>query len=397
VIDDLTTWLAEITGLDGVALQPHSGAAGEYAGLLTIRAYHEAHGEGHRHVCLIPESAHGTNPASAVMAGMKVMTVDCDAQGDVDLDDLTAKAEKHSDKLAALMVTYPSTHGVFEAHIQAVCDVIHTHGGQVYMDGANMNAQVGLTRPGAFGIDVCHLNLHKTFSIPHGGEAAIGPVSAVPYGSVLILLSSWAYIKMLGVEGVTQATKVATLNANYVAARLAKRYDIVYTGKQGRVAQEFILDLRRFRKGIGISEQDVAKRLMDYGFHAPTMSWPVVGTLMVEPTESESKAELDRFCDAMIAIRSEIQEVELGVADAEVNLLTQAPHTAALVMADAWDLPYPRERAAYPMEALGEQKFWPTVRRLDDAFGDRNLFCACPLMSVYEAQGEELEAALTTA
>ena len=423
VIHELSDALCEITGFEGVSLQPNSGASGEYAGLLVIRAYHQANGDDHRDVCLIPESAHGTNPASASMVGMKVVTIDCDANGDVDLDDLTKQAEKHSDRLAALMVTYPSTHGVFEDHIQELCDVVHQHGGQVYMDGANMNAQVGLCRPGAFGIDVCHLNLHKTFSIPHGGggpgvgpicaaehltpflpghpvietggEEAIGPVSAAPYGSALILLISWAYIKMLGAEGLTESTKAAILNANYVAKRLEPHYDIVFRGDNGRVAHEFILDLRPFRKSLHINEQDVAKRLMDYGFHAPTMSWPVVGTLMVEPTESESKAELDRFCDAMIAIRSEIQEVELGVVDAEQSVLKQAPHTAPMVTADTWEHAYGREQAAYPVEWVRENKFWPTVRRVNDAYGDRNLFCTCPPSSAYAADNEEeLEAAL---
>ena len=423
VIEELSNDLAEITGFDDVSLQPNSGASGEYAGLLVIRAYHQANGDDHRDVCLIPESAHGTNPASASMVGMKVVTIGCDENGDVDLADLKAKAETHSDRLAALMVTYPSTHGVFEDHIQELCDVIHENGGQVYMDGANMNAQVGLCRPGAFGVDVCHLNLHKTFSIPHGGggpgvgpicaaehltpflpghpvvdtggEKAIGPVSAAPYGSALILLISWAYIKMLGTEGLTESTKAAILNANYVAKRLEPHYDIVFRGDNGRVAHEFILDLRPFRKSLHINEQDVAKRLMDYGFHAPTMSWPVVGTLMVEPTESESKAELDRFCEAMIAIRSEIQEVELGVVDAEQSVLKQAPHTAAMVTADTWEHPYGREQAAYPVEWVRENKFWPTVRRVNDAYGDRNLFCTCPPSSAYAADSEEeLEAAL---
>ncbi len=412
VIDELSTWLAEITGFDDVSLQPNSGASGEYTGLLLIRAYHEHRGEGHRDVCLIPESAHGTNPASASMAGMKVVTVDCAENGDIDLEDLTAKAEKYSDNLSALMVTYPSTHGVFETHIREVCDVVHEHGGQVYMDGANMNAMVGVCRPGEIGMDVCHLNLHKTFSIPHGGggpgvgpvcvaehlapflpghpladvggEHAISPVSAAPYGSALILLISWGYIKMLGAEGLTASTKHAILNANYVARRLSAHYDIVYTGANNRVAHEFILDLRTFRKELDISEQDVAKRLMDYGFHAPTMSWPVVGTLMIEPTESEAKDELDRFCEAMIAIRSEIQSVELGMADAEHNVLTEAPHTAASVAANEWTQPYTREQAAFPVERLRTDKFWPTVRRVDDAYGDRNLICACPPMEAYK-------------
>jgi glycine dehydrogenase len=424
VIGELSDALAEITGFAGVSLQPNSGAAGEYTGLLVIREYHRSRGEGHRDVCLIPESAHGTNPASASMVGMKVVTIDCDEQGNVDLDDLTAKAEKHSDNLAALMVTYPSTHGVFEQHIRDVCDVVHTHGGQVYMDGANMNAMVGVCRPGEIGMDVCHLNLHKTFSIPHGGggpgvgpvcaaehlapflpghsiietggDEAIPAVSAAPYGSALILLISWAYIKLLGAEGLTDATKNAILNANYVAKRLSDHYDIVYTGANDRVAHEFILDLREVRRDPGITEQDVAKRLMDYGFHAPTMSWPVVGTLMVEPTESENKAELDRFCEAMIAIRAEIQAVEDGTVDAEASVLRQAPHPAALVTADTWTQDYPRSTAAYPTEQTRENKFWPSVRRVDDAYGDRNLVCSCPPIEAYAAHDEdELEAALS--
>ena len=412
VVDELKDFLSEVTGFEGVSLQPNSGAAGEYTGLLTIRAYHEECGEEHRDVCLIPESAHGTNPASATMAGMEVVTIECADNGDIDLDDLEAKAEEHSEDLAALMVTYPSTHGVFETHIQEVCDVVHEHGGQVYMDGANMNAMCGICRPSELGIDVCHLNLHKTFSIPHGGggpgvgpvcaadhlapflpghpladvggEKAIPPVAAAPYGSALILLISWGYIKMLGADGLTRATKTAILNANYVAKRLNAHYDIVFTGKNNRVAHEFILDMRDFRRELSISEQDVAKRLMDYGFHAPTMSWPVMGSLMVEPTESENKAELDRFCEAMAAIRSEIQEVELGMADDEENVLKQAPHTAPMVTSDDWTLPYGREKAAYPTEELRERKFWPTVRRVDDAYGDRNLVCACPPMEAYK-------------
>ena len=424
VIDELSGALEEITGFDGVSLQPNSGAAGEYTGLLVIREYHRSRGEGHRDVCLIPESAHGTNPASASMVGMQVVTIDCDEQGNVDLDDLTAKAEKHSENLAALMVTYPSTHGVFEQHIREVCDVVHTHGGQVYMDGANMNAMVGVCRPGEIGMDVCHLNLHKTFSIPHGGggpgvgpvcaaehlapflpghsiietggDEAIPAVSAAPYGSALILLISWAYIKLLGAEGLTDATKNAILNANYVAKRLSDHYDIVYTGANDRVAHEFILDLRAVRRDPGITEQDVAKRLMDYGFHAPTMSWPVVGTLMVEPTESENKAELDRFCEAMIAIRAEIQAVEDGTVDADASVLRQAPHPAALVTADTWTQDYPRSTAAYPTAQTRENKFWPSVRRVDDAYGDRNLMCSCPPIEAYAAHDEDdLEAAIS--
>lgn len=412
MFEQLRTWLAEITGFAGVSLQPNSGASGEYTGLLTIRAYHESRGDTHRTVCLIPDSAHGTNPASAVMAGMKVVVVKCDDQGNIDVDDLRTKAEKYADNLSALMVTYPSTHGVFEESIVEICSIIHENGGQVYMDGANMNAQVGLCRPGDIGADVCHLNLHKTFAIPHGGggpgmgpicvaehlapflpghpvvatggEHATGPVSAAPFGSASILLISWAYIAMLGGEGVTLASKVAILNANYMAKRLEGHYDVLFRGTNGRVAHEFILDLRPFRQETSITEVDVAKRLMDYGFHAPTMSWPVVGTMMVEPTESESQAELDRFCDAMIAIRSEIQEVALGVADAEKNVLKQAPHTVGMITADAWSMPYGREKAAFPAPWTRTHKFWPSARRLDDAYGDRNLVCSCPPMDAYE-------------
>jgi len=423
VIDELSDSLTEITGFDDISFQPNSGAAGEYTGLLIIQAYHEARGEEQRDVCLVPESAHGTNPASANMAGMDVITIDCDDNGDVDLDDLREQAEAHSDRLAAAMITYPSTHGVFEAHVEDICDVVHEHGGQVYLDGANVNAQVGLCRPREYGVDVCHLNLHKTFSIPHGGGGpGVGPVctaehlspflpghpvvetggdqnipaiAAAPHGSALILLISWAYIKLLGPEGLTDASKVALLNANYVADQLSDHYDIVFRGPNDRVAHEFILDLRPFRSELNINEQDVAKRLMDYGFHAPTMSWPVVGTLMVEPTESESKAELDRLCDTFKAIRSEIEGVETGALDAAESTLKQAPHTAEMVVSDEWDRPYSRETAAYPMEAVRENKFWPTVRRVNDAYGDRNLFCSCPPSDAYEAEDEEdLEAAL---
>ena len=411
VVEELSAWLAEITGFHAVSLQPNSGASGEYAGLLVIRAYHEARGDGHRTVCLIPDSAHGTNPASAVMAGFQVVPVKTTAEGTVDLDDLKAKAQQHADRLGALMVTYPSTFGVFEAGIRDVCAAVHAHGGQVYMDGANMNAQVGLCRPGDIGADVCHLNLHKTFAIPHGGggpgmgpigvaehlapylpghpvvetggERAIGPVSAAPFGSASILLISWAYVAMMGAEGLTDASRLAILGANYLMKRLEGDYGIVYRGEQGRCAHEFILDLRPFKASAGVSEVDVAKRLMDYGFHAPTMSWPVVGTMMIEPTESESKAELDRFVDAMRSIRAEIQEVEVGLADRTDNVLKNAPHTAALVVSDAWDRPYGREQAAFPLAYVRAHKFWPSVRRVDDAFGDRNLVCTCPPMSEY--------------
>jgi len=426
IMDELGDALTEITGFDDISFQPNSGASGEYTGLLIIQAYHEARGEAQRDVCLVPESAHGTNPASANMAGMDVVTIDCDENGDVDLDDLREQAEANSDRLAAAMVTYPSTHGVFEEHIEDICDVVHEHGGQVYLDGANVNAQIGLCRPREYGVDVCHLNLHKTFSIPHGGggpgvgpvctaehltpflpghpvvdtggEQSIPPIAAAPYGSALILLISWAYIKLLGADGLTTAAKTALLNANYLADQLADHYDIVYRGPNDRVAHEFILDLRPFRKALDINEQDVAKRLMDYGFHAPTMSWPVVGTLMVEPTESESKAELDRLVDAFAAIRSEIDAVDTGALEAAESTLKQAPHTAEMVTADEWDHPYSRETAAYPIEAVREHKFWPTVRRVNDAYGDRNLYCACPPTDAYEAdEEEELESALETA
>ncbi|WP_412061482.1 aminomethyl-transferring glycine dehydrogenase [Rubrivirga sp. IMCC45206] len=410
IVDTLEEWLAEITGFDAVSLQPNSGAQGEYAGLLTIRAYHLSRGDDQRTVCLIPTSAHGTNPASAVMAGMDVVAVKVTEAGEVDMADLRAKAEQHADRLAALMITYPSTHGVFERTIQEIADVVHEHGGLVYMDGANMNAMVGLCRPGDFGMDVCHLNLHKTFAIPHGGggpgmgpigvverlapflpghplapsggDQAIGPVAAGPTGSSLVLLISWAYIAMMGAEGLRKASQLAILNANYMAKRLEGHYDVLYRGPGGRVAHEFILDVRPFQKA-GIGAEDIAKRLIDYGFHAPTMSWPVAGTLMVEPTESESKEELDRFCDAMIAIRTEIQEVELGTADAADNVLKMAPHTAAEVTSDDWEHPYSRQQAAYPAPWTREAKFWPATSRVDNAFGDRNLVCSCPPMEDY--------------
>ena len=411
VMDELATWLADITGFAATSLQPNSGASGEYAGLLVIKAYHESRGEGHRNICLIPTSAHGTNPASAVMTGMKVVAVKTDDNGNIDVDDLRAKAEKHADNLAALMVTYPSTHGVFEREIRQVCDIVHEHGGQVYMDGANMNAQAGLCRPGEYGADVCHLNLHKTFAIPHGGggpgmgpicaaehlapflpghpvvetggESAIGPIAAAPFGSANILLISWAYIAMLGGDGLTKVSQVAILNSNYMARRLEDAYEILYRGDEGRVGHEFIIDLRTFKRETGIAEVDVAKRLMDYGYHAPTMSFPVGGTMMIEPTESESRAELDRFCDAMLLIREEMRAVAEGQADAEDNPLKNAPHTAAMVTAEEWTHPYGREQAAFPARWTREHKFWPSVRRVDDAYGDRNLVCACPPMEEY--------------
>jgi glycine dehydrogenase len=412
LFEQLENWLAEITGFAGISLQPNAGSQGEYAGLLVIRQYHESRGELHRNICLIPESAHGTNPASAVMCGFKVVPVACDDQGNINIDDLQAKAEKHQENLAALMITYPSTHGVFETGIEAICNIIHANGGQVYMDGANMNAQVGLCRPGDFGADVCHLNLHKTFCIPHGGGGPgmgpigvashlvpflpghavvelegndrIGAVSAAPWGSASILVISWMYIAMMGAKGLTEATKVAILNANYIARRLDDYYPILYKGNQGFVAHECILDLRSVKKSAGIEVDDIAKRLMDYGFHAPTVSWPVAGTMMVEPTESESKAELDRFCDAMIAIRQEISEIESGKMDAINNLLKNAPHTAISLLCGEWNHPYSREQAAYPAPWTKEHKFWPAVGRIDNAFGDRNFVCSCLPMDAYQ-------------
>ena len=411
---ELETALCEITGLAAVSLQPNSGAQGELAGLMVIRAHHRKRGEPQRNVVLIPSSAHGTNPASAVMAGMRVVVVACDTQGNVDVEDLRAKASASAATLAALMITYPSTHGVFEEAIQDICRIIHGHGGQVYMDGANMNAQVGLTSPGDIGADVCHLNLHKTFAIPHGGGGpGVGPIavashlapylpghllapvggkraisagSAAPWGSASILPISYAYIRMLGAEGVTAATQFAILNANYVKSRLESHYPVLYT-RNGRVAHELIFDLREFKKA-GVDETDVAKRLMDYGFHAPTVSFPVPGTLMVEPTESEPKAELDRFCDAMMAIRQEIREVEDGLADPRDNVLKNAPHTAAAVSADAWPHPYSRERAAFPLPFVRANKFWPSVGRIDNPYGDRHLVCVCPPVDAYEKRGD---------
>jgi glycine dehydrogenase len=410
VISELEQALEEITGFAAVSLQPNSGAQGELAGLMAIRAYHHSRGDAKRDVVLIPASAHGTNPASAVMAGLKVIVVATDVNGNIDVPDLKAKAEQYRDRLAALMVTYPSTHGVFEDAIQDICAVIHQHGGQVYMDGANMNAQVGLTSPSAIGADVCHLNLHKTFAIPHGGggpgmgpigvgahlapflpghpivrvggSEAIRAVSAAPWGSASILLISYGYIRMLGADGMTNATKHAILNANYIKKRLEPHYDVLYTRPNGTVAHEMIFDLRRF-KASGVDELDVAKRLMDYGFHAPTVSFPVAGTLMIEPTESESQEELDRFCDAMIAIRQEIQAVVDGKADAKDNVLKNAPHTAAAIAADNWAHPYSREQAAFPLPFVKADKFWPPIGRIDNAHGDRNLICTCPDVAEY--------------
>lgn len=415
---DLTAWLKEVTGFAGISLQPNSGAQGEYAGLMVIRAYHASKGNSHRNVALIPSSAHGTNPASAVMAGMKVVIVNCDAQGNIDLADLKAKAEQHKDQLAALMVTYPSTHGVFEEDIREICQVIHQYGGKVYMDGANMNAQVGLTSPALIGADVCHLNLHKTFCIPHGGggpgmgpigvaedlvpflpghalvhtggESGITAISAAPWGSASILTISYAYIAMMGAEGLVNATKMAILNANYIKARLEGHYKVLYTGKNGRAAHEMIIDCREFKKG-NIEVEDIAKRLMDYGFHAPTVSFPVPGTMMIEPTESETMPEIDRFCDAMIAIREEIREIEEGLADKKENVLKNAPHTAEMVTAAAWNKPYSREKAAFPAEFVRKNKFWPSVRRIDSAYGDRNLICSCMPIETYAQTTEKAE------
>jgi glycine dehydrogenase len=406
----LEAWLAEITGFAAVSLQPNSGAQGEYAGLLAIRAYHRARGDAHRAICLIPQSAHGTNPASAVLAGMQVVVVASAADGTIDLTDLRAKAERHAGQLGALMVTYPSTHGVFEAPIREICELVHRHGGQVYMDGANMNAQVGLTRPADIGADVCHLNLHKTFCIPHGGggpgmgpiavakhlaaylpghplaapgSEPVGAVSAAPWGSASILPISFAYIAMMGEAGLRRATEVAILGANYLAHRLNPHFPVLYSGQNGRVAHELILDCRGFKKTAGIEAEDIAKRLMDFGFHAPTMSFPVPGTLMVEPTESESKFELDRFCEAMIAIRHEIAAIEAGHMDRANNPLKNAPHTAAAVSGTEWDRPYSREQAAFPAAWLRVHKYWPPVARVDNAYGDRNLVCSCPPLEAY--------------
>lgn len=413
LFEQLEAWLAEITGYSGISLQPNAGSQGEYAGLLVIRKYHHSRGEAHRNVCLIPTSAHGTNPASAVMAGMQVVVVACDAAGNVDLADLREKAETYRETLAAAMLTYPSTHGVFEKEIREICDIVHRAGGQVYMDGANLNALVGLSRPADIGTDVCHLNLHKTFCIPHGGggpgmgpigvkahlvdflpthpivsmrsdaSQAIGPVSAAPWGSPGILPISWAYIAMMGADGLKSATEVAILNANYIAKRLVGHYPILYTGKNGRVAHECIIDVRDFKKTANVDVTDVAKRLMDYGFHAPTVSWPVPGTMMIEPTESESLAELERFCDALISIREEIAAIESGAADRQDNVLKNAPHTVDAVTQTVWQHAYTRETAAFPKPWVREHKFWPAVARINEVHGDRNLVCACPPLDAY--------------
>ncbi|HEV7349452.1 aminomethyl-transferring glycine dehydrogenase [Telluribacter sp.] len=417
LFQELNDWLCQITGFAAMSLQPNSGAQGEYAGLMVIRAYHESRGDTHRNVALIPSSAHGTNPASAVMAGMKVVVTKCDERGNIDVEDLKAKAAQYSNELSCLMVTYPSTHGVFEETIKEICSVIHEHGGQVYMDGANMNAQVGLTSPATIGADVCHLNLHKTFCIPHGGggpgmgpigvaehlvpflpghavvkiggEQAISAVSAAPFGSASILTISYAYIAMMGSDGLTNATRMAILNANYIKSRLKGHYVELYAGANGRCAHEFIVDCRPF-KAAGVEAEDIAKRLMDYGYHAPTLSFPVAGTLMIEPTESESKAELDRFCDTLIAIRNEIREIEEGTADKASNVLKNAPHTARVVLDDNWNRPYSREKAAFPLSHLRFNKFWPSVSRVDSAYGDRNLICSCvPIEEYAEVSQEE--------
>ncbi len=412
IIEELGEYLKEITGLPTVSMQPNSGAQGEFTGLMVIRAYHHHNDEPQRNICLIPASAHGTNPASAVMAGMKVIVIKCDEQGNIDVSDLRAKAEQHRQNLAAFMVTYPSTHGVFEEAIGEMCDIIHKSGGQVYVDGANLNAMVGLCRPADFGADVIHINLHKTFAIPHGGggpgmgpicaakhladflpkhrviqtnnEKGISAVSAAAWGSANVLLISWAYITLMNGGGLTNASQIAILNANYMAKRLEEHFPVLYCGAHGRVGHEFIIDLRPFRSTSGITEEDVAKRLMDYGFHAPTMSFPVPGTLMIEPTESESKPELDRFCDALISIKHEILAVEYGKADKSDNVLRNAPHTAQEIASDNWTHPYSRKQAAYPAEWLKESKFWPAVGRVDNAYGDRNLVCACPPVKDYE-------------
>jgi glycine dehydrogenase len=409
ILEALTQYLNEVTGFAATSLQPNSGAQGEYAGLMTIRAYHHARGDQHRNICIIPASAHGTNPASAVMAGMKVVVTKTDEKGNIDLADLEEKVIQHSSELAALMVTYPSTHGVFESSIRQITALIHEHGGQVYMDGANMNAQVGLTNPATIGADVCHLNLHKTFAIPHGGggpgvgpicvapqlapflpgnpiiptggSEAITAISAAPFGSALACLISYAYIRMLGSEGLTDSTRYAILNANYIKARLESSYPILYTGEKGRAAHELIIDCRPFKEK-GIEVTDIAKRLMDYGFHAPTVSFPVAGTMMIEPTESEGLEEIDRFCEAMLAIKDEIDHCD---ANDPINVLKNAPHTMAMLTADKWEFPYSRRQAAYPLPFVEESKFWPSVRRADEAFGDRNLICSCAPIEAYQS------------
>ncbi|MDA1121542.1 MAG: aminomethyl-transferring glycine dehydrogenase, partial [Bacteroidetes bacterium] len=411
VLNNLQRWLGEITGFEGISLQPNSGAQGEFAGLMVIRAYQKSIEQGHRNVALIPSSAHGTNPASAVITGMKVVIVGCDDKGNINIEDLRTKAQENKDHLSALMVTYPSTHGVFEEGIVDICQIIHDNGGQVYMDGANMNAQVGLTSPAKIGADVCHLNLHKTFCIPHGGggpgmgpiavkkhlipflpgnpiiksdsNSAIESISSAPWGSASILTISYAYIAMMGSIGLTNATKLAILNANYIMERLKPHYPILYVGQHGRCAHEMIVDCRMF-KDVGVEVEDIAKRLMDYGYHAPTVSFPVAGTLMIEPTESESLSELNKFCEALISIRNEIREIEDGIYARENNVLKNAPHTQRVVCSDIWDKPYSREKAAFPSLEVKHNKFWPSVGRIDSAFGDRNLFCSCIPVEEFE-------------
>ncbi|MFT8560920.1 MAG: aminomethyl-transferring glycine dehydrogenase subunit GcvPB, partial [Acetobacter sp.] len=402
LLADLERWLCAISGYDAMSFQPNSGAQGEYAGLLAIRAYHRARGQGERNVCLIPASAHGTNPASAQMAGMNVVVVKCDDEGNIDLEDMQAKVMAHAADLSAVMITYPSTHGVFEENMRAICDMVHAAGGQVYVDGANMNAQVGLARPADYGGDVSHFNLHKTFCIPHGGGGpGMGPigvrahlapflpgnpadaavdvaVSAAQFGSASILPISWAYIRLMGDEGLKRATQVAILNANYIVSRLSDAYPVLYRGAKGRVAHECILDLRPIKDNVGVTVDDMAKRLVDYGFHAPTVSFPVAGTFMIEPTESEGKAELDRFCDAMLAIREEVRAVEQGTVTAEQSVLRHAPHTGAAVTAEVWEHPYSRQQACFPPGVNPATKYWPNVARIDNVYGDRNLVCSCP-------------------
>jgi glycine dehydrogenase len=423
IITELDNLLRELTGFAGFSFQPNAGSQGEYSGLLCIRALHHSQGEAHRNVCLIPSSAHGTNPASAVMAGMKVVVVKCDSDGNIDLDDFREKAELNSDNLAATMVTYPSTHGVFEASIKTICDIVHQHGGQVYMDGANMNAMVGICRPAEIGADVMHLNLHKTFAIPHGGggpgmgpigvrehlipflpdhpvvscnnhgSSPLGTISAAPWGSPLILLISWAYIRLLGTYGLKRSTQVAILNANYIAQRLDPHYPVVYRGANEMVAHECVVNLAPLKDSSGITVEDVAKRLVDYGFHAPTMSWPVPDSLMIEPTESESLAEINRFCDALIKIRQEIRDIEEGKTDRENNLLKNAPHSYHLLVQDQWEFPYTRQQAFFPTREARENKYWPPVGRVDNVYGDRHLVCTCPPLSDYEDNNPRQDAA----
>ena len=413
LISELEDWLVKITGYAAVSLQPNAGSQGEFAGLLAIRSYHRSNGDESRNICLIPASAHGTNAASAVMAGMKVVVVDCDENGNVDLVDLANKAEQHSNDLSAIMITYPSTHGVYEETVSDICEIIHDHGGQVYLDGANLNALVGIAQPGKFGADVSHLNLHKTFCIPHGGggpgvgpvavaehlreylpshplvpelesASVVGSVSGAPWGSAGILPISWAYIAMMGADGLTLATKTAILSANYVAKRLSEHYDILFTGKNGYIAHECIIDIRPINMSCGVSADDIAKRLMDFGFHAPTMSFPVSGTLMIEPTESESLAEIDKFCDAMIAIKQEINQIVDGSYMYENSMLRNAPHTAECAVSSDWDLPYSREEAVYPLLSAKDEKYWPPVGRIDGAYGDKNLVCSCPSIEEFQ-------------